>query len=329
MSFYRFGPEERRGETGNGSPGACHVLVVGSLNMDLVVRCDRMPSPGETVSGNDFRTTPGGKGANQAVAASRLGGRTHLVGSVGKDAFGQQLLEALASDAVDVSNVANCDNISTGIAVIQVDAAGENAITVAAGANGLLRPGQVEKAVELFEKADALLLQLEIPLDTVEKAVLLAKSAGALTVLDPAPAPVKGLPAPLWEVDFLTPNQSEAAVLSGVAVNDVGSARRAAGVLRGKGIRNVIVKMGSAGALYVGEQGEYYAPAFPANVVDTTAAGDAFSAALAVGLAEAMPIEEAIRFACAAGALAVTKPGAQKAMPFREEVERLATIRST
>ena len=329
MSIYRFDPEERQGETGAGSPGACDILVVGSLNMDLVVRCDRMPSPGETVSGNDFGTTPGGKGANQAVAASRLGGRTYLVGRVGKDAFGQQLLEALASDAVDVSNVAICDDMSTGIAVIQVDAAGENAITVAAGANGLLRPGQVEKAVELFEKADALLLQLEIPLDTVEKTVSLAKSAGLLTVLDPAPAPAKGLPAPLFEVDVLTPNQSEAAALSGIEVYDTGSARRAAGVLRDKGVRNVIVKMGGAGALCVGERGEYYAPAFPVNVVDTTAAGDAFSAALAIGFAEAMPIEEAMRFACAAGALAVTKPGAQKAMPFREEVERLATTRST
>lgn len=300
-----------------------HVVVVGSINLDLVMRVPHLPRPGQTVIGQDLRESPGGKGANQAVAAARLGARCSLVGGIGDDTFGDKLLDALAASGVETGHVRRFVDCPSGVALIGVEDSGQNAITIIPGANGRLRPEDVAACEPLIRQADVLLLQLEIPLDTVEAAVLLARRHGVITVLDPAPAPGR-LPPALYQADVLCPNESEAESLTGIAVDDLASAQEAARALRKLGARHALVTLGARGAMICDEQDACtHVPNFRVTPTDTTAAGDALAAAVGVALAEGRPLCEAIRFGCAAGALATTRPGAQEAMPTRGEVEQL------
>jgi len=294
------------------------IFVVGSLNADLVTRLERFPAPGETVAALDFAVHPGGKGANQAYAAARLGGRVAMLGCIGGDAYGELLTQSLRSAGVDVSPVNRDAEAPTGLALITLDASGENHIVVVPGANARLTPEMVKAHEARIAAAAVVLLQLEVPLDAVLAAARLARDGGATVILDPAPA--RPLPAPLLEcVDLLTPNQSELQTLTGRAAT--GPAELAARSLANGGRLRVIVKMGDAGALLVDADGQAFWPALRVEAVDATGAGDAFNAALAVALAEGRPLPEAGRLAVAAGALCVTRAGAQPSMPTRQEVE--------
>lgn len=287
--------------------------------MDLVVKVHRLPEVGETVTDGVFSTFPGGKGANQAVAAARLGARVAMIGRVGRDAFGAVLREALAANGVDVGGVSVDPEESTGVACIGVDRAGRNLILVAPGANRALRPEHLD--VSRIRTSQVVLLQLEVPVATVLEAARAGKVGGALVCLDPAPA--CPLPDELWELaDVLTPNQVEARLLTGRVVDTVEDAYTAAQALRERGPRAVVVKLGERGALYASAQETGHLPALPVRAVDTTAAGDVFTAALAVRLAEGCGLEEAVRFANCAAGLKVTRMGAQS-MPDREEVDRI------
>lgn len=308
------------------------ILVAGSLNADLVVRAPRFPRPGETISGGDLHVFPGGKGANQAVAASRLGASVSMLGRVGRDNFGDFLLETLQADNVDTRLVQR-DDASTGAAVIVVDADGQNSIVVSPGANGNLSASDVETAS--FPTFDLLLLQLEIPTPTVLRAAQLAKQNGVRVILNPAPA--KEIPDELIALtDFLIPNETELSLLSGMEVSDIPSADAAARKLLGRGAQHVIVTLGSRGALIVDRYTSKQVDTYTVDVVDTTAAGDAFIGGFAVKFSEhrsptpadasenaayAKHIEEAVRYGCACGALACTKLGAQPSLPNRVTVE--------
>lgn len=303
---------------------AKRVLVVGSLNMDLVVYCPRRPGPGETVPGTEFATMPGGKGANQALAAARLGGRVSMVGRVGVDDFGGRLVESLVEAGVDTRRVDRTPGVSTGIALITVDAGGENSIVVVPGANGRVTPDDIRRNAGLFKEVGAVLLQLEIPLETVITAARLARAAGAQVLLDPAPAPASPLPADLLAVvDILLPNEHEAEILAGRPLADLTAARLVATDLLDLGPRVVVLKLGRQGALVATGSGCHHVAGISVPVVDSTAAGDAFAAGLAVALAEGLDLFAAVAFANRAGALSVSRRGAQPSMPDRQEVERL------
>ncbi|MDE2718104.1 MAG: ribokinase [Chloroflexota bacterium] len=298
------------------------IVVIGSINMDLVAVAPSLPTPGETVMGSDFATLPGGKGANQAVAAARLGADVHMVGRVGDDVFGPMLIENLEANEVDVSDVMTTPGVSSGIAVILLDDERQNYIVGIYGANMECDDVQIEAVSRALEGADALLLQMEIPLDVSLEAASIARRMGVRVIYDPAPP--SEIPLSCYEAfDIIAPNQSEAEVLCGVAVEDVGSAYEAASILRDRGTRVALIKLGEQGVVYSADQGAGHVPAFEVDAVDTVAAGDGFAGALAVALAEGQPLEHALRFASAAGALVVTKRGAQDAMPGRGEVERL------
>jgi ribokinase len=308
------------------------IVVIGSINMDLVCRCSHMPKGGETVAGQDLLTIPGGKGANQAVAAAKVGAagdEVHLIGRVGADDFGQRLLVALREHGVRTERVTITEGSSTGCAVILVDKAGENSIVVSPGANARLTPNDIDAAADLIGQAAVLLVQLEIPTETVAHAIAIARRAGVRVILDPTPVPAKGLPKALYQVDVLTPNQSEAETL--LAKKDaMGRMRRArrvdakqlGGELLARGPGIVLLKLGAKGAMIVDNEIQHV-KGFKVGVVDTTAAGDAFNGALAVALAEGMELVRAVRFANAAGARACEKFGAQPALPTRMEVEGL------
>lgn len=297
------------------------ITVVGSLNMDFVVQVEALPRPGQTVLGRRFTTVPGGKGANQACAAGRLGGRVRMVGRVGEDVFGRQLVASLAEAGVDASGIAVTPGTPTGVALIPVETGGQNQIVVAPGANARLTPEDVEHALGDAPGA-FLLLQLESPPETVERAAALGAASGAVVVLDPAPA--RAIPDALLScVTCLTPNETEAAFLLGwadgrVALADAGQAARA---LLAHGPRSVVLKLGASGAWLEDASGGRHFPAPEVEAVDTTAAGDCFNGALAVALAEGMPLPEAIGFANAAAAISVTRHGAQASLPNRAEVE--------
>jgi ribokinase len=296
------------------------IVVVGSLNADLVTRLDRFPAPGETVTALDFAVHPGGKGANQAYAAARLGGRVAMLGCVGRDVHGERLTESLRSVGVDVSAVSRDAEAPTGMALITLDASGENQIVVVPGANARLTPELVRAHEARIAAAAVVLLQLEVPLPVVEVATRIAHDGGAAVILDPAPAPAQPLPASLLKgVDFLTPNQSELQTLTGRAV--ASQAEAAARSLADGSPLRVIVKMGDVGALLVDASRQSFWPALRVRAVDATGAGDAFNAALAVALAEGRPLPDAGRLAVAAGALCVTRAGAQPSMPTRQEIE--------
>jgi ribokinase len=298
------------------------IVVVGSLNMDLVIRSPRIPRPGETVIGGEFHTVPGGKGANQAVAAARLGAKVSMVGRVGKDAFGDALLENLAEDGIDHTLVIQDGEAATGVALIVVDDNGENSIVVASGANMRVSLADIEAAEAEISGADVLVLQLEIPLDCVIRSAEMAHAHGVKVVLNPAPA--RPVPERLLSmVDVLVPNESETGLMSGLPVGTQAEAIKAAGVLQRSSAGTVILTLGERGALPVREGKMEVIPAFEVKAVDTTASGDAFVASLAVALAEGKGLEEAVRRGNAAGGLAATKLGAQPSLPSREALERL------
>ncbi len=295
-----------------------NIVVVGSLNIDLVVRTAHLPAPGQTVRGRDFRTYPGGKGANQAVAAGRLAGAgttVHMVGRVGEDGFGEALLESLGAAGVAVEHVLKTPG-PTGNAVIAVEDSGENVIIITAAANGLLAVADVEAAAALLRRADALLLQLEVPTPAIERAAAIAVEAGATVLLNPAPAPERTLsPALLRHVSVLIPNETEALAMTGEP-----DPERAAAALRALGVGTVVLTQGGEGALVLTAEGAAPVPAYPITPVDTTAAGDAFVGGLAVALIDGLALPDAVRFAAAAGALAATRPGAQPSLPTRNEL---------
>lgn len=290
------------------------IIVVGSLNMDLVVRAPRLPQVGETIIGSEFGTYPGGKGANQAVAAARLGGAVKMIGRVGKDDFGQALLGNVSDNGVDTSFILRDPQSATGVALITVDDAGRNTIVVASGANARLTPEDVLRAQSAFEGAAVLLLQLETPLLTISAAIGLARSHGLQVVLNPAPAQTLDVEL-LKATDYLIPNQTELALLAGVQPLD-----KAIAVLQGWGVANLIVTLGEQGVLVAQDGRQTRLPAHQVNVVDTTAAGDAFLGAFAVALTEGLSTVEAAAWGNAAGALAVTRPGAQPSLPDKAEL---------
>jgi len=299
------------------------IVVVGSMNMDLVIRSPRIPKPGETIVGGDLVTVPGGKGANQAVAAARLGAQVAMVGRVGKDDFGQKLLNNLTASGVDCRAVIQDASVATGVALIMVDDAGENSIVVSLGANMRLSPEDVEAAEPIIAAAQLLLLQLESPLESVIRAARLARAHGLRVILNPAPA--QPAPKALMElVDVLVPNQHEAAMMSGMTpVNEPYQAAVAARALQSMGIDQVVITLGERGALLASGRTATLFPAFPITAVDTTAAGDAFVAGLSVALAEGQPLEEAVWWGNAAGALAATQLGAQTSLPTRQSLEAM------
>ena len=299
------------------------IAVLGSVNMDLVARVGRMPREGETLAGDAFFTAPGGKGANQAVAAARLGARVRMAGRVGGDGFGRELREGLAANGIDVGGIGVDSELPTGVAMIMVDAAGQNSIVAVYGANMACGAAEIDAVKRALRGADALMLQLEIPADVSLAAARYAGGVGARVIWDPAPAgqmPAEGFGA----ADVVTPNQSEAEALTGIAVKDAESARAAAEALVAKGVGAAVVKLGEQGAVAATAEGAVHiVPPFAVKAVDSVAAGDAFGAGLAVALAEGQALEGALRFGAAAGALAVTKRGAQGAMPTRAEVDAL------
>jgi ribokinase len=302
------------------------VLVVGSANVDFTVALARLPRPGETVTDGTLLVARGGKGANQAVAARRLGAEVRLVACVGDDASGRDLRQALSGEGLGVEAVRVTAEAATGTALIVVDAQGRNQIAVAPGANRALAVADVERCDADFAWAEVVVCSLEVPLATVRRALECARRLGALTVLNPAPRPERGLDF-LGLADYVTPNEIEAADLAARPVADLDGAAAAAVALRALGAGHAVVTLGAAGALADGPGGRVHAPAFDVQVVDTTAAGDAFNGALAVALAERRPLAEALRFANAAAALACTRRGAQPSLPTRPEVERLITGR--
>jgi len=299
---------------------AARVLVIGSANMDFTVAVPRLPSEGETITGGRFYMSHGGKGANQAVAARRLGAEVRFVGCVGQDPQGDQVTDQLRAEGIPTEGLIHVEDAATGVALIMVDSEGRNQIAVASGANLHLLPDQAREHVSLLAWAQVLLCQLEIPLSTVEWALAAGRERGVLTILNPAPAqqlPDRLLPL----VDCLTPNAVEAEILTGIAVKGPETAARAAQHLLARGVRRVIVTLGAQGVLSCDGTSALHFPAFPVDAVDTTGAGDAFNGALAVGLAAGGTWEEALPLANAAAALACTKRGAQTSFPRRAEVE--------
>ncbi|NJM56509.1 MAG: ribokinase [Synechococcales cyanobacterium RU_4_20] len=298
------------------------MCIFGSLNMDLVIRTLQLPLPGETVQGREFETIPGGKGANQAIAVQRLGHSAHMVGRVGDDPHGQELVAHLAREGVEVSGISASPLIPTGVAMVIVDeASGDNQIVVFAGANSLVGAGDLDQLRTGLAGVDMLLLQMEIPMPAVVAAARLAKEMGVKVILDPAPAPV-ALPDELYGlVDILTPNQTEASRLAGFNINTPTGAQRAAEKLQRLGAGAVVVTLGEAGACCATGDGVLQIPPFSVLGIDATGAGDAFNAALAVGLAEGNSLYESLIWGSASGALTVTKAGAQNGLPTRGELE--------
>jgi ribokinase len=298
------------------------VLVVGSANVDFTVALARLPRPGETVSEGTLLVARGGKGANQAVAARRLGAEVRLIGCVGDDASGREVRAALAAEGIGVDALATVAERATGTALIVVDRDGRNQIAVAPGANRALTAADVERRQADFAWAEVVVCSLEVPLPAVRRALEIARARTATTIVNPAPFPDAGIDF-LSLADYVTPNESEAARLAGLEVAGLEGARAAAAAVRARGAGTAVLTLGATGVLADGPGGVVHAPAFAVTAVDTTGAGDAFNGALAVALGERRPLAEALRFANATAALACTRRGAQPAMPARAEVERL------
>lgn len=297
-----------------------HIVVVGSINMDLVVRAPRHPQPGETILGTSFQTFPGGKGANQAVAAARLGGEVYMIGRVGNDDFGKVMLANLREASVNTRYVPQTENCASGVALITVSDAGQNNIVVVPGANAMLTPADVQAAEPVFQNAAVVVCQLEIPLPAVREAARLAHAHGAEFILNPAPAQLLD-PALLSQVDYLIPNEQELSLLTGMD-----STPLAINAIRDLGLKCVIVTLGSEGVLVMNQGEIYHFNAYPVEVIDTTAAGDAFVGAFAQALAEGKDIQAAAAWGNAAGALAVTHAGAQPSLPIRAALDEFFTL---
>ncbi|PSB23451.1 ribokinase [Stenomitos frigidus] len=298
-----------------------HVIIFGSINMDLVARTPTLPVPGETLLGYSFATVPGGKGANQAVAVARLNIPTVMVGRVGSDGFGQELLSSLQTASVDTTDVLVDDSQHSGVAMIAVDDHSENHIIVIPGANGQVDATDVDRLSRHLPGAAALLLQFEIPLPAVLAAAKAAHHAGVRVILDPAPA-LSDFSTELYSyVSIITPNAIEAAHLVGFSVDDPSTAAQAATVLHQRGVETVVIKLGAKGVFCATPEESFFIPAFHVKAVDTVAAGDAFNGGLSAALAEGLPIRQAITWGAATGALAATKSGAQSSLPDRATVE--------
>lgn len=302
------------------------ILVLGGINMDLVTVTPRFPGPGETVVGSRFLTYPGGKGANQAVAAARMGGKVFMVGRVGTDIFGTQLVDALTRSGVDCSAV-GYSNANSGIAVINIDDSAQNRIIQVLGANDTCGEAEAYQVDRLLPQVSTVLLQLEVSIDLSLQVARSAAAQGKTVILDPSP--VRPLPAEFYSrCTLITPNETDAEALVGFPVVDRASAAQAAGELLGQGVKSVIVKLGEQGAYYATAGGGEHVSTFQVDAVDSVGAGDAFNGALAVALAEGKDLREATLVASACGALSVTRYGAQDSMPTREEVEQLLKTRS-
>jgi ribokinase len=298
------------------------IIVIGSCNTDMVIKADRLPIPGETVIGGTFLMNPGGKGANQAVAAARMGGKVTFISKTGNDVFGRQSIELYNSEGINTNYIYSDPKNPSGVALITVDAKGENCIAVASGANASLSPADIESSKSEIETADLVVMQLEIPIETVEYAAELAHKKGIPVILNPAPA--RSLSGKLLKMLYLiTPNETEAEILSGIKVSDWERARQASDVISAKGVNIVVITMGSLGA-FIKENNKYHiVEATPVKAVDTTAAGDCFCGSLCVGLSEGLSIVDAVKMAAKASAIAVTRMGAQSSMPYRKELASL------
>jgi ribokinase len=297
------------------------IVVVGSSNTDMIIKVPWLPKPGETILGGKFFTAAGGKGANQAVGAARAGGDVIFLARIGDDMFGQKAKEGFIKDNINVDYVLTDESEPSGVALILVAPDGENVIAVAGGANSCLSPSDVEKQSDVISSADILLGQLETPLETIHKAVSIASAGGVKVILNPAPAQ-KLSDDLLGKISILTPNESEAQLLTGIKVDSDEDAAKAADVLMGKGVQIVLLTMGSKGAYIATAEFKELIPGFKVKAVDATAAGDVFNGALAVAIAQNKPIREAVSFANAAAALSVTKLGAQPSAPMKEQIDK-------
>lgn len=295
------------------------ILVFGSINMDLTTYVPKLPRPGETLRGSSYITVPGGKGSNQAVACARLGAKTYFVGRVGKDAFGPEVLDIVGKESVDVSQVISDPHSGTGLAVISVEESAENSIIIISGANIAHDSSDVERAKSLMPKVNVLMLQLESSLEPTFETAKAASQAGLKVILDPAPA--YAIPDDVFSfLDFITPNEVETETLVGFKPENEADAAKASAILKAKGVRTVIVKMGARGAWYDSPDGSGFVKSFKVNAIDTVAAGDAFNAGLAVAISEGNSIPDAVRWGAAAGAIATTRKGALPSMPRRTEM---------
>lgn len=298
------------------------ILVIGSSNTDMVIQSGKLPAPGETVMGNKFFMNPGGKGANQAVAASRLGGSVAFIAKAGNDLFGKQTLQNLKKEGINTEYMITDTSHPSGVAIIMVDKKGENSIVVAPGSNGFLEREDIQKAEPAIQQAEFILMQLEIPLQTVEFIAEFAFSIGKKIILNPAPAQQLS-DAVFKKIYLITPNETEAFILSGIKVLDQETAREAAMIIKNKGVQVVIITLGSKGAYVVTDSISKLIPAPDVKAIDTTAAGDVFNGALVVALSEGKDIEEAVVFACHSASIAVTRAGAQSSIPYRKEVSSI------
>jgi ribokinase len=296
-----------------------NIIIVGSMNMDMMVKTEHIPRPGETIMGTDFLMNPGGKGANQAVAVARLSGNAKFIGKIGNDLFGRQASQLFREEGIDTSGLTSDANQPSGIALITVDKDGENSIVVAPGANSSLNLADVETHIYNTSQASVMLIQLEIPINTVKHAIKVAKQSNIKVILNPAPA--QHLEDELLKmVDIITPNETEAEFLTGISVFDIESAKKAAQDISSKGIGSVIMTLGQKGALVYENEIFHHITAPVVLAVDTTAAGDVFNGALAVGITEGKTILQAVEFACRAAAISVTRLGAQSSIPYRNEL---------
>lgn len=296
-----------------------NICVIGSLNMDLVVNVDTMPKPGQTIIGSNFKEVPGGKGANQAVAMARLNGNVSMIGKVGEDAFGQTLINSLKNDKVDTTYIKTTKG-ATGVALITVDKNAQNSIVVSPGANFEVKEEDIDNNIKAIENSDIVVLQLETPLNTIKYALKKAKELNKYTLLNPAPA-LKLDDEIIKNVDLLTPNETELEIISGVSIETEEDIQKAAQVMIEKGVKELIVTLGSKGSLYINKEKSIFKKAYKVEAVDTTAAGDSYTGALAVALSNDKSIEEAMDFASKVGALSVLKEGAQSSLPTLEDVK--------
>mgnify|MGYP001007727137 CR=1 FL=1 len=295
------------------------IVVIGSCNTDMVITTDRLPGPGETVLGRNFKMFSGGKGANQAVAAARLGGNVSFIAKTGNDLFGKQSIEKFKEEGIDARHIFMDSHLPTGVALITVDQDGENCIAVASGANAALKSTHIEKAKDIIENAAILLMQLEIPIETVEYAATLAHKNGIKVILNPAPATLLSDEL-LKSLYAIIPNKTEAEILSGIKISDWESTKQAANIISSKGVEIVVITLGEKGALVKDGPNYYSIPGNKVDVVDTTAAGDTFCGTFCVGISEGLSIEDTIKLANKAASITVSREGAQSSIPSRKEL---------